>query len=193
MAANNAVCNYNTNQYWTSQSMYQNSYCRHRYSSFSIKISYKKGEIELKFPNDTIDFLGNEMPLNTNSSGLYHLSLTQAKQFLKKVNSNNEHDLIVLRSTKNKSNEEIALKLHRSFAHPSIEKTLNLINNLGKGWSEHVNLKIEVKEITTNSEIFKRYKKAPPRPVMSLPMASRFQETVTMDLKFIKVRHFCIS
>ena len=173
--------------------MYQNSYCRHRYSSFSIKISYKKGEIELKFPNDTIDFLGNEMPLNTNSSGLYHLSLTQAKQFLKKVNSNNEHDLIVLRSTKNKSNEEIALKLYRSFAHPSTEKTLNLINNLGKGWSEHVNLKIEVKEITTNSEIFKRYKKAPPRPVMSLPMASRFQETVTMDLKFIKVRHFCIS
>ena len=48
----------------------------------------KKGKIELKFSNDTIDFLGNEISLNVTSSSLYHLPLTTAKKLLKKVNNN---------------------------------------------------------------------------------------------------------
>ena len=101
----------------------------------------KKGEIKLKFSNDTIIFLGNKIPLNTTSSGLYHLPLTPAKQLLERVNSNNEHDLIVLCTTENKSNKEIALKLHRSSAHPSAKKLLKLINNSGKEWYENADLK----------------------------------------------------
>ena len=150
----------------------------------------KKGEIELKFPNDKINFLGNKIPLNTASSGLYYLPLTPAKQLLKKVNNNNEHNLIVLHTTESKSNKEIALKLHHSFAHPSAEKLLKLINNSGKERSENADLEREVKEITRNCEICKRHKKAPPRPVVSLPMASRFQETVAMDLKYYQGHTF---
>ena len=75
------------------------------------KSAMKKGEIELKLSNDTINFLKNETPLNTPSSGLYHFPLTTAKQLLEKVNNNNEHDLIVLDTTENNSNKEIALKL----------------------------------------------------------------------------------
>ena len=122
----------------------------------------KKGEMELKFSNDTINILGNEIPLNTTSSGLYHLPLTSEKQLLEKVNNNNEHDLTVLCITENKSNKEIALKLHHSFAHPSAEKLLKLINNSRKEWSGNADLKREVKEITNNCEMCNRYKKAPP-------------------------------
>ena len=35
-----------------------------------------------------------------------------------------------------------------------------------------------------------RYKRAPPRPAVSLPMASRFQETVAMDLKYYQGHTF---
>ena len=68
----------------------------------------------------TVNFLENEIPLNSTSTGLYHLPLTPAKQMLKKVNSNNERDLIP-RTTENKFNREIALKIHYSFAHSSPE------------------------------------------------------------------------
>ena len=150
----------------------------------------KKGEIELKFSTDTIIFLGDEIPLNITSSGLYHLPLTPSKQLLEKVNKNLEHHPIILRATENKSNKEIAVKLHRSFAHPSAEKLLKLINNSGQEWSENADLKKEIKEVTINCEICKRYKKAPPRPVVSLPIACQFQETVAMDLKYYQSHIF---
>ena len=35
-----------------------------------------------------------------------------------------------------------------------------------------------------------RYKRAPPRPAVSLPMVSRFQETVAMDLKYYQGHTF---
>ena len=38
-------------------------------------------------------------------------------------------------------------------------------------------LKREVKEINNNFELSKSYKKAPPRPILSFPEASLFQET----------------
>ena len=103
--------------------------------------------MELKFSNDTINFLENEIPLNTTSISLYHLPLTPAKQLLEKVNNNNEHDLILFRITENKSTKEIAMKLYRSFAHLSAEKLMKLRNNSGKGWSENADLKRETKKI----------------------------------------------
>ena len=40
----------------------------------------------------------------------------------------------------------------------------------------------EVQKISENFSICKIYRKTPPRPVVGLPMGTRFQETVTMDL-----------
>ena len=96
---------------------------------FLANSDIKNGEIKLKFSNDTINFLRNKIPLNATSSGLYHLPLTPAEQLFENVNNSIEHDLIVLRTTKNKSNKEIALKLHCSFTYPPAEKLLKLINN----------------------------------------------------------------
>ena len=44
-------------------------------------------------------------------------------------------------------------------------------------------LQDEIKNITEKCQVCKIYKKPPPRPVVSLPMTSHFQETVSMDLK----------
>ena len=147
------------------------------------KLSMKKGGIELKFASDTICFLGDEIPLQTTTSGLYCLPITPAKQVIERIDHHKMQDHIILHAVNTKSNKDIAIKLHRSFAHPSEEKLLKLINSSGKEWSENVELKNEIKKVTDNCQICKIYKKPPPRPIVSLPMSNQFQQTVAMDLK----------
>ena len=73
--------------------------------------------------------------------------------------------------------------MHRSFAHPSADKLLKLLKNAGGQWANNKELQDEIKNITEKCQVCKIYKKPPPRPVVSLPMARHFQETVAMDLK----------
>lgn len=143
----------------------------------------KKARMLLNFDDDTIVYNDSEIPLQTTSNGLYALPITSPKQLINNVNNDNISDKIILRLTEPKSDRDIALKLHRSFAHPSKEKLLKLITSAGKEWSENENLLKEIKEVTENCEICKKYKKPPPRPCVSLPMSSQFQESIAMDLK----------
>ena len=61
---------------------------------------------------------------------------------------------------------------------------LQLIKNAGEPWRDNQNLVEEIKNVSSNCPTCKEYKKVPPRPVVGLPMATEFQETVAMDLKF---------
>ena len=73
--------------------------------------------------------------------------------------------------------------MHQSFAHPSTDKLLKLLKNTGGQWANNKELQNEIKNITEKYKVCKIFKKPPPHPVVSLPMASHFQETVAMDLK----------
>ena len=42
--------------------------------------------------------------------------------------------------------------------------------------------------VTDNCEISKKYKKSSPRPCLSFPMSSQFQESIELDLKQYKGR-----
>ena len=88
----------------------------------------KNGQIGLNFQKNPIKFLGDKTLLNTTSNGLHAITITTAKQLLEKTESQFPHNHIVLRITEKKSNKETATKLHRSFAHPSIDKLVALIN-----------------------------------------------------------------
>ena len=58
------------------------------------------------------------------------------------------------------------------------------MKNAGEPWRGNQNLVQEIKNVSNNCPICKKYKKIPPRPVAGLPMATEFQETVAMELKF---------
>ena len=73
-----------------------------------------------------------------------------------------------------------AIKLHKQFGHATSEKIIDLLR---KAQINDKALDNEIGTVTKNCEICVRYKKAPPRPIVSLPMASYFKETVSMDLK----------
>ena len=87
--------------------------------------------MKLNFQNDTINIFDENIPLITTSSDHYAIPITKAKQIIN--NLNRESDMsITLTMTKDKDNHNIALKLHRQFAHPSQEKLLQLIKNAGE-------------------------------------------------------------
>ena len=78
---------------------------------------------------------------------------------------------------------KIALKLHRQFCHCSAERLIKLIKTSNM-WSDDETTDIirEVKKVTENCDICKKYKKTPPTPVVSCSLASNFNEVVAMDL-----------
>ena len=84
------------------------------------------------------------------------------------------------------TNDQITNKLHCCFAHSSPDKLLKLINNAGRKWADTKELKECLKSVSENCETCKTFKKAPPRPIVSLPMSSSFQELVSIDLKFFE-------
>ena len=147
------------------------------------KSAMKRAQIQLNFKNDTIKFMGEEIPLQTTSNGLYCLPITAPKQLINQLSNTANNDHIILNITTSKTNKDIATKLYRCFAHPSEDRLLKLVNSAGPKWSDNKDLKEEIKKLFKKCRICQMYKKPPPRPVVSLPMASEFQETVAMDLK----------
>ena len=81
------------------------------------------------------------------------------------------------------TNEQIAVKLHRQFGHPSYKKLLELVSRSGSPWSENDELKSFIESVTNNCKICQVYQHTPSRPIVGLPMATKFCETVAMDLK----------
>ena len=93
----------------------------------------------------------------------------------------------VCMSMEDKSFEQkfkIVTKLHHQFAHPSAKNLKAFLKN-----AEHSDDEISqiVDNISAEYETCKRYKKTPPTPVVSLPLATRFNEVVAMGLKKSKV------
>ena len=61
-----------------------------------------------------------------------------------------------------------------------MKKLSALLQDAGKWQDDYTDLLVQIGK---NCELCQRYAKTPPRPVVSLPMASHFNEKVTMDLK----------
>ena len=93
---------------------------------------------------------------------------------------------ITLTLTNNKSDKEIAMKLHRQFAHTASNKLIKLIKSVGQEWTNHENLKAEILKVTDECSTCQIFKKPSPRPVVGLPMISQFLECVAIDLKFCR-------
>ena len=75
--------------------------------------------------------------------------------------------------------EKKVLKIHKQMGHASKDQLLRLFENANFLNKDIRNL---IKEVTVNCDICKRQKKAPARPVVSLPRAERWNQVVAMDL-----------
>ena len=136
----------------------------------------EKGKAIINTGNKTFKIYSSEQPMICTSSGHYAIPIVPHKE---EINTN-----IIMQVSKTKENDKsVAKKLHLQFGHPSSERLIKLVKNSG---DNNETLIDEIKQISANCDICKRYRKNMPRPIVTFPLASVFNETVAMDLKIYK-------
>src|SRR5215469_7839953 len=88
------------------------------------------------------------------------------------------------------------IKLHRQFGHSGEEKIWRLMEEAFCKDEDFQMRKSEMrkklKEIEGNCDTCKKFQKNPPRPVVALPLASKFNEVIAMDLGELERRRFIL-
>ena len=92
-------------------------------------------------------------------------------------------------SVENKDVKRVATKLHKQFGHPTSDKLVRLDKDAGCGSAP---LENEIVEITESCTFCSKFEKPKPRLIVSLPMASSFNETIEMDLKSYNRVYFLV-
>ena len=146
------------------------------------KNSLKKGKGSINFEQDTIQILNQKLKLEQSSTGHYFLRLARNTESpieeVKDILFN-----VKLDEMDEKQIQKVATKWHKQFAHPPAQKLINLLKRANVD-NETARRKIE--EVTANCNICLKYRKAPNKPIVAFPLASRFNETVALDLKDIR-------
>lgn len=97
--------------------------------------------------------------------------------------------MIALAALQGREVSKTAYKLHRQFGHPTADKLVKLISNSGIKDSK---LEQAVRKVTEECEICVKFGRERPRPVVCLPMASRFNEAIAIDLKVWGAKYFLV-
>ena len=148
--------------------------------------SMREAGMDLRLFNDTVVVFGQTIKLSISSTGHYLLSLG-VKSYTSSVSC--EPGKIggqILFSVSDQPPEKIALKLHRQFSHPSADRLIKLVKDQGKECDDIVEA---IRKVTQECKICQEYRKPPPRPIVGLPIASRFNQCIAMDLKQFKNVH----
>ena len=88
------------------------------------------------------------------------------------------------------SPKTMVLKLHRQFTHATTpEKLKKLLKNANPASKEYLEA---VDKVTESCEICIKFKRARLRPVLSMPLASTFNETISMDLEIFQGVYFLV-
>ena len=150
------------------------------------KDSMKQTKAQINFENDELTILNQKVPMFTTKSGHYCIPLTEKKKIITKTQEEGNCKITLLVSNKSLTPVEIAKKLHSQFSHPSATKLVALARS-----AKMENLKEivqAIRTITENCQICKIYRRAPRRPIVGLPLATRFNQCVQLDLFFIDMK-----
>ena len=79
--------------------------------------------------------------------------------------------------------------MHRQFGHPTSFRLITLIRKAG---IEDRELEKEINSVSESCDVCCRFKKPVHRPVVCMPMAQKFNEVVSMDLKVRKKCYFLV-
>ena len=142
------------------------------------KGAMKQLKMKIDFKNDRVNVNGSVVKLFCTNTGHYCLPLSNFCLDAKSANVVLYTDGLFGITKKEKMLK--AIKLHRQFSHASKERLLKLIKDSGCKDKEFVSC---VKQCCDDCKICQRFRKAPLRPCVGLPVADRFNQVVSMDLK----------
>ena len=142
------------------------------------KDSLKRAGTILDFNNDTSIMLGETQSLVSTESGHYAIPVTMTRQ-----ENRFESKVILIGKVHSQQTDciKVANKLHRQFCHCSAEKLKRLVKT-AKLMDDEKEILSAMDKVSTECKICKVYKRAPAVPVVTLPLATEFNETVAMDL-----------
>ena len=84
---------------------------------------------------------------------------------------------------------KVGEKLHGQFGHPSDQKLIDLIL---KAKIENPELVKSIQKISETCKICQKIMKRFPKPIISLPLASKFNEVIALDLEFWYDKYFLV-
>ncbi|XP_057302644.1 uncharacterized protein LOC130636814 [Hydractinia symbiolongicarpus] len=135
------------------------------------KTAMKKADMKLDLVNDTAEIFGTLVDLQNTTSGHYCVPLKEDEVCL-------SNSILINESFKEK--EKKVVKLHKQFGHPTAKRLASLLVD-AKLYDE--DCKRILDQIEQDCETWKKFKRTQPRPVVSLPLATDFNQCVVMDLK----------
>ena len=142
--------------------------------------SMKKANMTLDFKNDHAVIFDQSIQLIVTKWGHYAIPIKPYKTILNNVTSGVNINVTLVVTVNNKSKNDIAIKLHQQFAHPSSEKLLKLLNSAGDPWQSDEELNKLIRKVSDECAICKIYRKTPQRPIVGLPMVTSFQECIAI-------------
>ena len=145
------------------------------------KSAMKKAETSINFVNDEVIMFGRTQKVHITESGHYAIPLNHAGEIIKKIDSGDKVKInLIAQSQIDK--HQMARKLHAQFGHPTKKKLLKVVKRAGMEADKELLKGIE--EVTDACKICKEFTKPSPTPVVGMPHAEHFNETVALDLKF---------
>jgi len=139
------------------------------------KAEMKARGFKIDFDTDSLTVKGKCHELDTTYNGHFKLPLWKDEEVNLCI-SDMTHD----------EKKAMITKLHRQFRHQPAYVTEGLMRRAEILTPELKKLNIE---IAVNCDICKLYKRSPPRPVVALPIASKFNDVVAMDLKVFSLKN----
>ena len=137
----------------------------------------KTAGVRMDLESDTAQIFDKDIAFNLTTSGHYCIPIDRAGKIpVQKVFS------VDIEEMASKDRYKTLFRLHRQFAHPPMKKLKSLLQDADQWKDEYSNL---LEDIDNKCELCKCkwYAKTPSRSVVGLPMASQFNEKVSMDLK----------
>jgi hypothetical protein len=154
------------------------------------KSSLKKAGTVMNLQNDSVIMFDKNVPLQSTTSGHYCVNLCSGVGVTKCMDS--EEEPVVMAVTQDMSEEErkrALLKLHKQFGHASAERLCKLLRSAG---DIQPGIQKDVTDIVDNCEVCLKFKRPPPKPAVGFPLATRFNETVAVDLHQLEKNLWCL-
>ena len=147
------------------------------------KETMKRAKAKLNFDEDKIEMFGENQPMVCTANGHYAIPISKSSLDINTDSYAAESSIVLFADEETRDKKAIAKKLHTQFCHPSARRLTKFVESSG---AEDKELIRAIEEVSKSCDICKRYKKTIPRPVVTFPLASTFNETVAMDLKTYK-------
>ena len=128
--------------------------------------------------NDKITIFGTQINLHQSTSGRYCIDISPSSSF-----SNIEEILYLEKDLSNEQHKAQVTKIQKQFGHASIENMNKLIKNAGIFDTQLGKIIIAV---VSQCEGCKRFREPTTSPVVGIPKATEFNQTISADLHYLE-------